>query len=435
MTSNFDFLSPQFPNLIHHAIQAESMVYSAPRASCFYCRFTLEQGVYWLYDHDPYLQLPQDDNLGALIHEQTFKDNLTPGLFSKIRLIHKMGNIAAHQSDPIAAKDALHLVEELFHFLYWLCRYYSPQGRDLPKLVFNPKLLTKTPQQNDLNLTQLQQLETKLSQTEQQRRSAEEKQQQTEAELLQLKAQIDRIKLENRSVKDTHNYKEADTRRYLLNVLLLEAGWNISQPNATEYSVTGMPNSSAKGYIDYVLWGDNGKPLGIVEAKATFKDATNGQHQAKLYADCLEKTFAQRPVIFYSNGFDIWIWDDLNYPPRQIQGFLKKDELELIIFRRTHRKKLHLVQINQNIVNRGYQIEAIRRISETFDVTKKRKALLVMATGTGKTRTAIALVDLLMRANAVKRVLFLADRNALLTQAFRAFKTHLPNVSPSQKTP
>jgi type I restriction enzyme R subunit len=139
--------------------------------------------------------------------------------------------------------------------------------------------------------------------------------------------------------------------------------------------------------VDYILWGADGKPLALIEAKRTRKSADAGKHQAELYANCLENQFGQRPVIFYSNGYETWIWDDLNYPPRPIQGFLKKDELERLIFRRTHRKRLHLVQVNPSIVERSYQTEAIRRITETFDEKKGRKALLVMATGTGKTRT------------------------------------------------
>jgi type I restriction enzyme R subunit len=269
------------------------------------------------------------------------------------------------------------------------------------------------------------------------RRIAEERKQQTEQELHAVKAEIAALKRQNEAVPDTHDYNEADTRRYLIDVLLKEAGWNIHQPHLpewTEYEVQGMPTDSGKGRVDYVLWGDDGKPLALIEAKRTRKSADAGKHQAKLYADCLEQRFSQRPVIFYSNGYEHWIWDDRNYPPRQIQGFLKKDELERLIFRRTHRKRLRLVQVNANIVNRSYQSEAIRRITETFDEKKGRKALLVMATGTGKTRTAIALVDVLMKANWVKRVLFLADRNALLTQAFRAFKTHLPSVTPIDLT-
>lgn len=191
-----------------------------------------------------------------------------------------------------------------------------------------------------------------------------------------------------------------------------------------------MPNEQGKGYVDYVLWGSDGKPLALIEAKRTSHSPTKGKQQAKLYADCLEQKFNQRPVIFYSNGYNHWIWDDVSYPPREINGFLKKDELERIIFRRSNRKSLDLVIPNKKIVERTYQLEALRRITETFDNQNARKALLVMATGTGKTRVAISLVDLLMRANWVKRVLFLADRTALLTQAYRNFKTHLPTVTP-----
>ncbi|MBN3989261.1 MAG: DEAD/DEAH box helicase family protein [Nostoc sp. NMS2] len=431
MASNFDFLGDRYPDLFKHATHAETLVYTAPRASCFYTRFTLEQAVLWLYDHEPYLQIPYDTKLSALIHEQTFQDNLKPGLFPKIRTIHKVGNIAVHESTPIKEKDALHLVEELFHFLYWFSRSYSSDAKNHPTVNFDRNLIpyptaTSAP---DLSLQQLQTLEAQLSQADEMRRIAEARQQQTEQELAVLQGEIAALKQQNAAVPDNHNYNEEETRHYLIDVLLKEAGWNIGQAGWTEYEVQGMPNDTGKGRVDYVLWGDDGKPLALVEAKRTCKSPEAGKHQAKLYADCLENRFGQRPVIFYTNGYDYWIWDDLNYPPREIQGFLKKDELERLIFGRTHRKRLHLVQITPSIVERSYQREAIRRITETFDEKKGRKALLVMATGTGKTRTAIALVDLLMRANWVKRVLFLADRNALLTQALRVFKSHLPTAT------
>ncbi len=436
MASNFDFLRTHYPQLFEHAAHAESLVYTAPRASCFYARFSLEQAVHWLYANDPYLQLPYDNSLATLIHEQTFQDNLKPELFPKIRAIHKIGNIAVHDSTSITQKDALHLVQELFHFLYWLCRSYAPDGKTIPSLNFERHLIphSNASASQDLSLQQLQALEAQLDQVDEMRRIAEERQRQTEQQLETLIAEIAALKQQNEAVPDTHDYNEADTRRYLLDVLLKEAGWNIEQAGWTEYEVQGMPNQTGKGYVDYVLWGSDGKPLALVEAKRTTKSPTQGKHQAKLYADCLEQRFGQRPIIFYTNGYEHWIWDDLNYPPREIQGFLKKDELERLIFRRTHRKQLHLIQVNPSIVERSYQIEAIRCITETFDQKKGRKSLLVMATGTGKTRTAIALIDLLMRANWVKRVLFLADRNALLTQAFRAFKTHLPTVTPINLT-
>ncbi len=179
-----------------------------------------------------------------------------------------------------------------------------------------------------------------------------------------------------------------------------------------------------------MLWGDDGKPLMLVEAKRTTKSPMVGQQQAKLYADCLEKKYGQRPVICYSNGYEHWMWDDVAYPSRAVQGFYKKDELMLLMQRRSSRKKLAEAVINGEIVERYYQTRAVRRVGATFEVDHQRKALLVMATGSGKTRTVIALVDLLMRCNWAKRVLFLADRVALVNQAVNAFKTHLPDSAP-----
>ena len=191
-----------------------------------------------------------------------------------------------------------------------------------------------------------------------------------------------------------------------------------------------MPNTQGKGFVDYVLWGDDGKPLALVEAKRTRRDPRVGQQQAKLYADCLEQQFGQRPLIFYSNGYEHWLWDDVHYPPRAVQGFYKKAELELAIQRRGSRKSLAAAEINKEIVERFYQTRGIRRIAEAFERDHDRKALVVMATGAGKTRTVIALADLLMRCNWAKRVLFLADRVALVNQAVNAFKHHLPDAAP-----
>ncbi len=446
MDSNFSFLRDQFPQLYEHAAQAEGLVFSNPRASCFYSRFVLEQMVCWLYENDPYLQLPRDNSLGALIHEPTFKDNLKPGLFAKIRTIHKVGNSAAHHGGQISDRDSLHLIEELFHLTYWLARYYGQNGRELGDISFDSQ---KIPSFAVPSQKELQDLEKRLSQSDTLRQIAEAKQYQTEAELAAARAERDALLAQNNAIADKHDYNEADTRRYLIDVLLKEAGWDVKAPNATEFEVWGMPIQKAgdtgRGFVDYVLWGDDGKPLALVEAKRTSKSPNSGQQQAKLYADCLEKNYGQRPVIFYSNGYETYLWDDLAYPPRPVLGFLGKTELERLIFRRSHRKPLSTSQINEDIVGRPYQKEAIRRITETFEEKRGRKSLLVMATGTGKTRTAFAfgaalpfaLVELLKSANWVNRVLFLAVRlwrgfavrNALLKQAYRAFQRHLPSVT------
>ncbi len=215
-----------------------------------------------------------------------------------------------------------------------------------------------------------------------------------------------------------------------VDLLLKEAGWALDQPRDREFEVTGMPNAPGKGFVDYVLWGDDGLPLAVVEAKRTRKSALIGQQQAKLYADCLERQYGRRPIVFYTNGYEHWLWDDASYPPRAVQGFLEKDELELAIQRRASRKPLLDAPVDGAIVERYYQTRAIRRIAEAFERDRERKALLVMATGAGKTRTVIALCDLLIRCNWVKRVLFLADRVALVKQAVNAFKRHLPDSAP-----
>ena len=442
MPSNFDFLRPTFPDLYAHAAQAEGLIYVNPRACCFYTRFALEQTVLWLYENNPNLRLPFENSLGAMIHEPSFQRSLKPGLFPKIRLIQKQGNKAVHQSREVQEDDALRLVQELFHVLYWLCRTYRRQGQALPNLVFDRSQVPRPiqPEEQALTQQQLQVLAEQLTESDALRRIAEERRQQTEAELTAAQAELEALLQANAAAADPHDYNEADTRRLLIDVLLQEAGWDASAPHATEVEVQSMPvqkpGDTGRGFVDYVLWGDDGKPLALVEAKRTHKSPELGQHQAKLYADCLEQRYGQRPVIFYSNGYEIWLWDDLNYPPRAVLGFLKKAELERLIFRRRHRKRLSATPINEAIAgkHRPYQKEAIRRITETFEDQLTRKSLLVMATGTGKTRTAIALVDLLKRSNWVQRVLFLADRNALLTQAYRAFQSHLPTVTPIDLT-
>ncbi|HEY9703766.1 MAG TPA: DUF4145 domain-containing protein, partial [Allocoleopsis sp.] len=222
MKSNFEFIKKHFPKLYENAIASESLIFSTPRASCFYARFTLEQAVLWLYDNEPYLKFPsndpKDNNLGVLIHETTFQDNLAQGLFPKIKLIHKLGNIAVHSDREINQNDALKIVKELFHFLYWLCRYYTTNGRNLGNLNFDESLITKTTEKPQFDIKQLQELEEKLKLTEELQRIAEEKAQKTEAELLKIQAEIDQIKQENHQVADNHDYNEAETRTSLIDV-------------------------------------------------------------------------------------------------------------------------------------------------------------------------------------------------------------------------
>ncbi|HBJ85487.1 MAG TPA: restriction endonuclease subunit R, partial [Verrucomicrobiales bacterium] len=405
------------------------MVHPDPRTACFYARRALEVVVAWLYKHDSALRLPYQDNLSALIHEPSFKQVTGDAVFYKARVIKDLGNLAVHKHTPVKPMDAQMAVKELFHVCFWLARHYARGAKPVDG-VFNPALLPTTTPLPKQTQDQLLKLEGQLKDKDEKLSALLSDKTALDVELVKLRAEITVAKQANEKQPDTHDYSEAETREYFIDLLLKETGWALDQARDREFPVTGMPNAKNEGFVDYVLWGDDGKPLGIVEAKRTKKDAKIGRQQAKLYADCLEQQFGQRPVIFYTNGYEHWIWDDACYPPRAVQGFYKKAELELLIQRRTTRKKLAEAKINEVTVERYYHTRAIRRICEAFEKDHDRKSLLVMATGSGKTRLVIALSELLMQCNWAKRVLFLADRKALVKQAVNAFKKFLPDASP-----
>jgi type I restriction enzyme, R subunit len=436
--SNFSFLQAEWPLLHESATKAEDIAHADARAACFYARRTLELAVAWLYKHERGLRLPYQDNLSALIHEPTFALVVGQAVFTKAKVIKDLGNLAVHSARKVLPADAAVATRELFHIAYWLARTYGQRGRPDPGLAFNPALLARpaaaAPPGPLQTPDQLQKLEAQLAERDERLTTLLGTTAALDAELARLREEVAAAKLANAATPDTHDYSEAETRDYFIDLLLKEAGWQLDPKKNFEIEVTGMPDSKGmaqgKGFVDYVLWGDDGKPLALVEAKRTKKGAKVGQQQAKLYADCLEAQYGQRPVIFCSNGYEHWIWDDAMYPPRAVQGFYKKAELALMIQRRTSRKPLATAAIDASIIERYYQVRTVRRIGETFEKHHLRKALAVMATGAGKTRTVIALADVLMRANWAKRVLFLADRVALVNQAVNAFKKHLPDSSP-----
>ena len=231
---------------------------------------------------------------------------------------------------------------------------------------------------------------------------------------------------------------EAETRKHFIDLMLEEAGWEVLSVEGAmmpskagiEIEVEGMPNSQRKGFVDYVLFGSNGKPLAVVEAKRTSKDPVAGKHQAELYADCLEQKYGVKPVIYYTNGYRTFCIDRLGYPEREVLGYHTEADLEVLQMRQ-NRAMITDLRINDHITDREYQKRAIRAVCEHLN-GYHRKGLLVMATGTGKTRVSISMVDVLMRNNWVKNVLFLADRTALVNQASKNFSKLLPHVTTSK---
>jgi type I restriction enzyme R subunit len=424
--SNFSFLAEHWAFLLKDAQAAEKYAQADPRAAAIYARRTLEIALKWLYKKDSALRAPYEASLAAMIHEPTFKDNIKQGLFYDIKFIHKLGNIAAHGDQNISTEEGTKAVYALHQFLGWLARVYT-RGSAAPG-EFNQALLPKSDAQTKANIKLI------LQAKDEEASKAKEELSQTQEELQKLKeelAALQKVKEENKKTIGSDEYTESQTRELMIDIMLREAGWDPKAENVEEYEVTGMPTDKGIGYVDYVLWGNDGKPVALVEAKKTRINPKQGQRQAELYADCLEAMHGQRPIIYYSNGYTTWLWDDAFYPPREVQGFSTKDELQWKINQRTGRKDLSTFQPKKDITGRYYQMEAAARVMEHYGTDRKRKSLVVMATGTGKTRLSIAIVDMLMRAGWARKVLFLADRISLVNQAKRAFKAHLPNVTVS----
>lgn len=231
---------------------------------------------------------------------------------------------------------------------------------------------------------------------------------------------------------------ETQTRSELIDQHLAQSGWNVKDPMQVieEFDILiGLQEGVADSrtpyeghqFSDYVLLGKNRKPLAVIEAKKSSRDAAVGREQAKQYCYNIQKQLGgELPFCFYTNGHEIYFWDLENAPPRKVIGFPTRDDLERFAYIRRNRKPLTQEFINTSIAGRDYQIRAIRSVLEGIE-QKKRDFLLVMATGTGKTRTCIAMVDALMRAGHAEKILFLVDRIALREQALAAFKEHLPN--------
>ena len=427
--SNFAFLRATIPTLHADAARAESYVASDPRSACFYARRTVEGLVDHLYALRR-LPEPYQDDLAARTNAPAFQQLTGRTISHKLNLIRRAGNSAVHETRAVGQDLSLAVLRELHHVLVWAAFHHSPAPEAVATAArFDASLAAKAAPLSRDELTRLAaRLEAQDEALARLRAERDEVAATKDAEIARLRAEVEAAQAAV-VVTDEHDYSEAETRDLFIDLLLREAGWPLVEARDREFEVTGMPNAQGRGFVDYVLWGADGLPLAVVEAKRTTKSPQVGQQQAKLYADCLEATYGRRPVVFYTNGYEHWLWDDAaGYPPREVQGFFTADELELMIQRRTSRRALSAAAVDTSIAGRPYQVRAIKAVGQAFD-QKQRDALLVMATGSGKTRTVIALVDQLMKAGWVKRVLFLADRTALVNQAVGVFKAQLPSVA------
>ena len=409
--TNFDrFLTDsQFSSFAEAAAAAEKILHIDLAACILNCRRAMECGVKWMYSVDGALVKPWQDTLVNLMGTAEFREIVGKDLWKRMDHIRRMGNAAAHGGKALTRAQAELCLENLYIFLDFVAYCY---GTDYQEGQFDRSLLEERPAEPVPAPTAPNvDLEALI------------------AENQKLKAELTARREEQKQsyVPKPLDLTEYETRKLYIDAMLLDAGWTQGQDWLNEVELSGMPNKSGVGYADYVLYGSDGRPLAVIEAKRTCVDVSKGRQQAKLYASILEEKYGRRPVVFLTNGFDTRI-DDGAYPERKVAAIYSKRDLEKLFNLRAMRTSLADVAVDKDIAGRWYQESAVKAVCGSF-AQNRRKALLVMATGSGKTRTVIALCDVLLRRGWVKNILFLADRNSLVTQAKRSFVNLLPSLS------
>ena len=410
---NFDYLkgNQDFADLYNFCNEAEIWQLSDPEKSALSSRKALEYLVKAIYLLKGF-NIGERASLFEMVDNEEFKDFINDReLMRALHFIRRAGNNAAH-SGNVSKKDSFFCVLNLHNFVGSVLMMLNVIDV-FPR--FDKELLTT---KKEIYVTPKSEAE-------------------PEPAVIDKYIEIAKETSVLKTSKLPEYFTETETRKLYINMLLQEAGWNVLERNnvfaansvGIEIEVTGMPNSSQLGYIDYVVFGKNGMPLAVIEAKKTSIDPLVGKHQAVLYAECIESKYGVKPIIYYTNGYEIYCIDQLGYPPRRLFGFHSIENLELLV-QRQNRKPITDLRIDENITNRHYQKQAITSICEHFN-SFHRRGLLVMATGSGKTRVSISLVDVLIRNEWVKNVLFLADRTALVKQANKNFTKLLPHVTTS----
>ena len=422
METNFDYLlsKDEYKDFALQAVEAERSLAISPATCAILSRRALELAVRFVYSYDAELRLPYQDNISSLIHERSFRGIIEPRLFPMLKYVIHLGNVAVHTNSNIKRDEAVIALRDLFEFCDWIDYSYS---REYEERFFDESLLA-TGNEKRVKAEELKSLYDSLS-------SKDQKLARVLQENEELREQMAKARKYHNQTREFHvdAISEAETRKRYIDVELQEAGWVIGRNCTVEEPVTGMPNATGTGFVDYVLWGKDNLPLAVVEAKKASKDTIIGSQQAKLYADCLQNKYNQRPLIFTTNGFEHYYTNDaFGYPRREVSGFFTQDELQLEIDRRKSRVSLDRIEILDKITNRPYQKEAVTAVCDAI-MKKHRKMLIVQATGSGKTRVSISIVDILRKHNYVKNILFLADRTALVKQAKNNYTNLLDDLS------
>lgn len=411
--TNFDFLKkePQFDSFADVAISAEKILHIDTEASVINCRRAMEFAIKWMYSVDGSLVMPYQDTLVSLMSTEEFRDIVDSNLWRRLDFIRRVGNNAAHNGKKITLDQAKLCLENLYIFLDFVAYCYA---KDYMEGEFHAELLEEQKQPVLEEVPPISEIDLKALIAENQA----------------LKEQLTARREEQHQtyVPKPLDLSEYKTRKIYIDTMLMDTGWTEGKNWINEVELPGMPNKSEVGYADYVLYDDAHRPLAVIEAKRTCVDVAKGRQQAKLYASILEKQYGRRPVIFLTNGFDTRI-DDGQYPERRVSMIYSKRDLEKWFNLQSIKTSLKHITVDKNIAGRYYQEGAVKAVCDSFGDKNRRKALLVMATGSGKTRTVISLCDVLLQHGWVKNILFLADRNSLVTQAKRSFVNLLPNLS------
>jgi type I restriction enzyme R subunit len=440
---NFEFLREKHPELSDLGGFAEKYAWTDPLGSLTKMRLFAERMVKLIYQTSGFHR-GSYDTFVDLLNNDEFKHATPRVVLEKLGALRKYGNKAAHgDSQGIAAPTSNWMLKETYSLAQWFFITFAGGGLsatgsfvEMAKPASEEDVKAERNRLRDLLKEQEEQMDFLLERLETVRAEAEAAEKSKE-EMTQLLAAGQRS-------ADALQFNEEETRKQIIDITLLEAGWDVGEDGQDtlevkqEVEVKNQPTETGTGYADYVLYDDNGLPLAVIEAKKTAVDPSRGKTQAKLYADDLERQTNQRPVIFYTNGFDLWIWDDAKGEvPRKLYAYYSKDSLRYCIQKIRDRQKLAELGPKSEIIDRMYQIEAVTRVTEKFETLKRRKALIVLATGTGKTRVAMAICELLFRAGWAQRVLFLCDRRELRKQArdaFSEFLPHEPRVYVSRRT-
>lgn len=467
MPSNFTFLQaePQFRDFADVAVEAERAMAFSPETAAIYARKALETAVVWVYEHDEALRLPERPQVSSLIHDEAFREIIEPELFPLLKYVIRMGNFAVHTASHMGRAEALLSLKDLFAFLSWVAYCYATSyeertfnealvptaGADARAVKLARARLAAARKEAEAAQAKLAAREEELSEREavltaQKDALDEQTQALSEKERALAKAQQEneRLRKEMEELRRAHQAArsfavdaatEAETRRRFIDLDLQEAGWTMGVDCRTEVAVDGMPpepgRTDGRGYADYVLYGKDERPLAVIEAKRTSRDVAAGAHQAVLYADALARQYGRRPFIFLTNGFETQFFDDAAGAPRRaVGGFFSQDDLVRRMARRpggwAAARPLDAPELDDTIAGRPYQRAAVLAFCAAA-MQHQRRMLLVQATGTGKTRVAESIVDVLTRSNWAKHILFLADRTALVKQAKASFADQFKN--------